>query len=217
MPKSCAASPGWPPVCSSAWRMRATCPSRGSGGGGSVGPRDGRAPCSSGKIGEPEHWTFADDEGVLDDVAQLADVARPVASVRRRAAAVAMRSMRRELRPLSSRMKRCARRMTSPPCSRSAGNEDRHDAQAVHQVGARSDPPRPRPAAPCGWRRQCGHRRESTSRPPTGMTVWSQDAQQLGLHIERHLGHFVEKQRAAGRQAKVPGLSWTAPVNDPRT
>ena len=44
-----------------------------------------------------------------------------------------------------------------------------------------------------------------------------QHTEQLRLHFERHLGHFIQKQSPLLAKRKCPGLSRTAPVNEPRT
>ena len=106
--------------------------------------------------------------------------------------------------------RRIASGNTSSRRSRSGAVDERKHVQAVVQIFAE---------AACGdfgaqvaiRRRQHAHvERHGHAAAEALDFAFLQHAQQLRLQAERHLGHFVEQQRAALRLLELAGMSWRA-------
>ncbi len=140
------------------------------------------------------------DDRPLDDVLQLADVARPVPSLERVHHASGMDGTGRPSRRAHCWAKCSASAGMSSTRSRSGGIRDRKDVEAVVQIAPeRSVLDHALEIAV--RRRHDAHIHALSPRAAKALELaLLQDAQQLGLHFHRDVADLVEEQRAAVRQ-----------------
>ena len=146
-------------------------------GAEAVRARLARAREDPGHVGLGDLGPVAEDDQPLDQVAQLAHVARPVV-----APAALSSASRRELHgpaPVAlaaSSARKCVAQhgQVLASCSRSGGSVHRHHVEPVVEVLAEAARLRPRPRGPCWWRRRparrtlsvCGAPDRARTRPP---------------------------------------------------
>ena len=205
-------------IASSGGALRGPAPGSGARRPASASRNGGGAGSSSASAAiRPSRAPGGQDRGAPDDVAQLADVARPVGRAQRRQRRRV--ELARPSSPASSRRK-CAhqeRDVAAPLAQRrQAQLEPRQPVVEIDAEGRAAGPrPRGRAASSPPRAPRTGELAGAADAPqPPGL----QHAQQLRLQVERQLADLVEDQRAARRLLEpARAAAPAAPVKAPRS
>ena len=154
---------------------------------------------SSARCSAPNEPAFAQNGRALERVAELADVARPVVP-EQRLAGVPREARRRSRERLADVLQqRLAERENVGGALPERWDPDVEHLQPVVQVLAEVAAFHGLPQVAVGRRDHANVRLQDAGGPEPLELAFLQDAQELRLRRQAHLGDFVEKQHAAGR------------------